>query len=468
MKGSGALPRRIHMVGIGGIGLSAIARVLAAWGHAVTGSDLRTSSITEELKGLGVEVHEGHAARQINGAELVVMSSAIPEDNPEIVAARRAGIPVLKRKGLLTKMMAGSFGIAVAGTHGKTTTASMISFLLERLGHSPTFIVGGIITELGTNARAGRGKYFVIEADEYDRMFHGLEPRIAVVTNIEMDHPDCYDSIEDLRAAFGEYLERVPRDGRIVACADSPELTRVLAGRERGAPLVVTYGLSPDADYLVEHVRPNHWGGVDYRVIAAGVEWGSFSLRVPGVHNALNATAALAVADLLGIDRTTAGHVLASFRGVSRRFELKGERHGIVVVDDYAHHPTEVRATLAAARLRYAGRRLWAVFQPHTYSRVRALLAEFATCFGHADEVIVTDIYAARWREKPVIRATDLVRAIQHERVRHMSGHDQVVAYLLGHLRGGDVLITLGAGDSYLIGERVLRELLEEGSRCEK
>jgi len=462
-SGTGSLPRRIHMVGIGGIGLSAIARVLAGRGHIVSGSDLRASTITRDLNSLGIETHVGHLAEQVAGAELVVISSAIPKENVEVQAARAAGIPVVKRQQLLGPMMAGSYGIAVAGTHGKTTTAAMLAVILERLGYSPTFIVGGIIAELGTNAQAGRGRHFVIEADEYDRTFHGLRPHVAVVTNVEMDHPDCYPSIEDVRSAFGIFVERVRDEGHIVACADSPELMRVLGERGGGLGKVKTYGLSPDADYVISDVKPELDGGVAFKVVRAGRTWGTFLLVVPGLHNALNATAALIVAALLGVEPSEAGAVLSRFRGVERRFEVRGEVAGILVVDDYAHHPTQVRATLAAARQRYPGRRIWAVFQPHTFSRTRALLDEFATCFAGADRVIVTDIYAARSHEKPTINAERLVETILHDKVRHISELDEVVRHLVGELCEGDVVLTLGAGDCYLISEGVLEELAKRG-----
>jgi len=453
------LPQRIHMVGIGGSGLSAIARVLAAWGHDVSGSDLRDSPILRELASLGIRIHVGHAAGQIDSAEMVIISSAIPESNPEVLAARGANIPVLRRRQLLGQMMAGRYGIAIAGTHGKTTTTAMVSVILERMSLSPTFVVGGIIAELGTNARAGSGQHFVIEADEYDGAFHGLTPRIAVVTNIEMDHPDYFCDIEDVRAAFGAFLERIPGDGHIIACADSSELMHLLEGRNWTAPRVVTYGTSSRARFAIRDVVPNERGGTDFQVSLEGGVWGRLSLAIPGRHNALNATAALLVADLLGLDRSAVAGVLSQFRGTLRRFEVKGERAGVLVIDDYAHHPTQVRATLATARQRFPGRRIWAVFQPHTFSRTKALLGELARCFGVADEVIITDIYAARAHEKAIISPEELVSVIQHGRVRYIGNLDQVVAHLLRHLRAGDVLLTLNAGDAYLIGERVLASL---------
>lgn len=453
------LPRHIHLVGIGGIGLSAIARVLAAWGYQVSGSDQRASAITQELNQQGIVTYVGHAGTQVADAELVVISSAVPETNAEVQAARAAGIPVIKRQQLLGLMMADSVGVAVAGTHGKTTTTAMLSVMLTRLNLSPTFIVGGIVSELGTNAQAGKGPHFVIEADEYDRMFHGLRPRIAVVTNLEMDHPDCYPTMADYRQAFATFLERVPADGQIVACVDGSELAALLRERDHRGPRALTYGISPEAEYQVRDVAANARGAVDFCVVREGQLWGSFALSVPGRHNALNATAALLVAECLGIDRASAGQALAEYRGVLRRFEVKGERQGVVVVDDYAHHPTEIRATLAAARARYPGRRLWAVWQPHTYSRTEALLNEFRSCFADADQVIITDIYAARAREQATIHGEALAVAIDHAHVRYLGSLERVVETLGNELCSGDVLITLGAGDGYLIGERILVKL---------
>jgi UDP-N-acetylmuramate--alanine ligase len=456
----GLLPQRIHMVGIGGIGLSAIARVLAQWGYQVSGSDLHASMLTAELNDLGIVTHVGHAAEQIAGAELLVISSAIPESNPEVRAARQAGVPVFKRQQLLSAMMSDTINIAIAGTHGKTTTAAMITLLLQQLGQSPTFVVGGILANLGVNAQAGQGPHFVIEADEYDRTFHGLSPFVAVVTNIEMDHPDCYRDLADLGVAFGVFLDHVAGEGAIVACSDSPELRALLASR-RGGPEVWTYGVAPDAAYRVEDIRANAVGGVDFGITHAGQLWGAYSLSVPGAHNALNATAALLVAERLGLDRVAAAAALLAYRGTLRRFEIKGERQGVLVVDDYAHHPTQVRATLAAARTRFPGRRLWALFQPHTFSRTRALLGELANCFADADELLVTDIYAARAHERPTISMDELLAAIRHPRLRYVSSLDEAVATLLAGLAPGDVLLTLGAGDDYLVGERVLAALAD-------
>ena len=344
---------------------------------------------------------------------------------------------MVKRHTLLGRMMAQSYGIAVAGTHGKTTTTAMISVMLARLGLEPTYIVGGIVTDLGANAGAGSGPYFVVEADEYDRTFLGLSPRITVVTNVEMDHPDCYHDLDDMRSAFGTYLDQVTENGAIIACADSSELARVLQERRRRVPAVVTYGLSPQADLVIEAVEVNAQGGMDWRVRKGQQLWGEFSLALPGVHNVLNATAALAVAESIGLDRASAAKTLTGFHGVQRRFQVKGQWRGITVVDDYAHHPTEIRATLAAARLRYPGRRVWAVWQPHTFSRTEALFQEFISCFGDADRVIVMDIYAARAREKASVEAKDIVSAMHHDQAYYVGSIDDVVDRLERELEHG-------------------------------
>lgn len=462
------LPKRIHLVGIGGIGLSAIARVLAARGHCLSGSDMRASPLLDELAAQGIATYVGHSAEQIGEAELVVMSSAIPESNCEVVAAREARVPVIKRQQLLGAMMADSVGIAVAGTHGKTTTSSMIAVMLDRLGWDPTFIVGGIVRDLGTNARAGAGQHFVIEADEYDRMFHGLYPAVAVVTNIEMDHPDCYRDLDDMREAFATFLGNVPSGGTnvspgtIVVCIDSAAVRQVLSARSWGPREVLTYGFSEDADYVVGAVAANDRGGVDAEITHRGRPWATLSLALPGAFNALNATAALIAGAVEDIAPGDAARALAGFVGARRRFEVRGERDGITVIDDYAHHPTEIRATLGAARMRYAGRRLWAVFQPHTYSRTQTLFAAFAAAFGDADRVLVLDIYAARAQEVPTVTSEQLVAAMDHGHARFVGGHEAALAHLRAHVAAGDVILTLGAGDGDAIGERFLKETVSQ------
>ena len=452
------LPEHIHMTGIGGIGISAIALVLAGHGHHITGSDQQDSDLLAYLRGHGIVVHIGHDAANLGAAELVVISSAIPESNVEVQSAHQLGIPVVRRRILLAQMMTGSQGIAVAGTHGKTTTAAMLAVLLERLGQKPTYIVGGIISELGTNASAGEGQAFVLEADEYDHAFQDLAPYLGIVTNIEMDHPDCYADLDAVCAAFGAFMQHVTRQGHLIACLDNPQVRKLL-GSETYQAQVHTYGLASDAEYRLQDVAGTPEGGVNWRIFKHGAEWLAPRLALAGQHNALNATAVLIAAEHLGLNLQDACRVLACFGGVARRFELKGEARGIVVIDDYAHHPTQIQETLAAARQRYPQRRIWAMFQPHTYSRTQALWSAFTRCFGTADEVIISDIYQARTFEQPTISARDLALAVVHPRVHWIGPLDEVAKYLVQNLTEGDLLITLGAGDGYMVGEQVLAQL---------
>ena len=460
----------IHFIGIGGIGLSAMAKILLEEGYRVSGSDLQSSPLTANLEALGASIHKGHAADNVGPADLVIMSSAIQPDNPEVVAARQRGIPVIKRDQMLGRMMAGRYGIAVAGTHGKTTTTALIAWLLTQAGLDPTFIVGGVVENLGTNAQAGRGDHFVIEADEYDYTFLGLKPRIAVLTVIEMDHPDCFHDLDEVTEAFIKFVRLVPKDGCVVGCGDESRVRAVIEGRggakgsegEKGKPQVVTYGLGAGVDWQAVEIRANEVGGSDFVALKERQPMGTFGLQLPGLHNVKNALAAIAVADHLGLDLAAVGTALREFRGTKRRFEHKGTAGGVIVIDDYAHHPTEIRATLAAARRRYPDSEIWAVFQPHTYSRTKALLHEFAESFGDADHVIVVDIYPAREYDNLGVSTADIVARMTHPDARHIATLNDAADYLLRHLKVGDVLITLGAGDGYLVGERVLASLGQE------
>jgi UDP-N-acetylmuramate--alanine ligase len=462
--------KRVHFVGIGGIGLSAIARVLHEDGYTVSGSDARRTPLTEELAALGMVVHHGHAPTHIEGADLVVASSAVPEDNPELVAAREAGILVVKRAPLLGEMMVDKFGIAVAGTHGKTTTSALMSFVLTEVGQDPTFVVGGILQDMDTNARRGGGPHFVVEADEYDHTFLGLRPQLAVVTAIEMDHPDCFADIDDMGLAFERFVRLLPDGGTLVGCADQRRVVELLQRvAEDGDIDIVTYGLEVEgaglASSRVAHtwaardVQANSRGGSRFSVVRDGQTVGDCGVSLPGLHNVSNTLAVLAVSQRLGLEMERVLEVVPRFTGVRRRFEVKGEVGGITVIDDYAHHPTEIRATLAAARQRYVRRPLWVFFQPHTYSRTKALLDEFAASFGNADHVLVSEIYAAREKDNLGISAHDLVGRMDHPDVRHVATLDEARGMLQAALRPGDVLLTLGAGDGHLVGEGVLRAL---------
>jgi UDP-N-acetylmuramate--alanine ligase len=449
----------VHLVGIGGIGLSAIARVLHGWGYRVSGSDEQPSTLTRALAAEGLTVFVGHRAEQVVDADIVVVSSAIPEDNLEVLEARRRGLPLVKREPFLGDLTRGKTTIAVAGTHGKTTTSAMIAWILVQAGLDPTFIVGGVLQNLGSNARAGAGSLFVIEADEYERTFLGLRPDVAVITTLEHDHPDCYPTFAEMRTAFSQFVERVAEGGLLVVCGEDKE-GKALADRlpDRGCR-VETYGLEPVWDWWAQGVQLGN--SAAFEVWREGKHLGICALQVPGRHNVLNALAALAASSEAGVDFGLAVAALTRFRGTERRFEVKGQAAGVTVVDDYAHHPTEIRVTLSAARLKYPGRALWAVFQPHTYSRTLALLDDFAAAFDDADHVLVTGIYAARESDTLGVSGADVVNRMVHPDAQYIIGLEDVAATLVDRVEPGDVVITLGAGDGYLVGERLLQSLQE-------
>jgi UDP-N-acetylmuramate--alanine ligase len=458
------LDKRLHLVGIGGAGLSAIARVLLEEGASVSGSDLAISPVAEALARDGAVIFEGHDAKNVNGADMLIVSSAVPEDNVEIQAAYAADIPVLGRPAFLGRLMEGKRGIAVAGTHGKTTTTAMIASILLEAGRDPTFIVGGVIAGLETNARAGSGSLFVIEADEYDCTFLSLRPEVAVITNVEHDHPDCYPTFAEFRAAFEAFVTLVPAGGLLATCWDDPVareigLARGSEGHQADRRPVTFFGLGEGATWRAEEIHPNFAGGVDFLAVEEGETRGLVRLRVPGAHNASNALAALAVADYLDVPFRVAREALTAFRGVARRFEIKGEADGVVVIDDYAHHPTEIQAALAATRERFPAARIWAVWQPHTYSRTKELLAGFAAAFGKADHVIALPIYPARETDTLGVSASNVVDAMDHVDVRTAESMDEAVVWLGTEVRPGDVVLTLGAGDGYRTGEWLLETL---------
>ncbi len=450
---------RVHFVGIGGSGLSAIARVLLESGYTVSGSDEVLSPFAQALAARGAVVYQGHSAEQLDGADLVIVSSAVPADNPEVAAAQARGVPVFKRADFMGRLMEGRQGIAVAGTHGKTTTTGLIAFLLDRAGLDPTFIVGGWLADYDANAHAGRGRFFVVEADEYDRMFLGLRPTVAVVTNVEHDHPDCYPTLADMQEAFRAFANLLPADGLLVGCGHDA-FARALVDERRAAGWpAALYGFRRDDDYRADSLQLNGAGGYDFLVVKSDRTLGLARNRLPGEHNVLNSLAALAVADWAGVPFNDARNALVDYRGAGRRFEVVGEAGGVTWVDDYAHHPTEIRATLAAARRRFAGHTLWVMFQPHTYSRTRALLADFAAAFDDADHVVIVDIYRSRETPDPSISAADIVRRMSHADARYVPALDDAADYLCERLRPGDVLLTLGAGDGNAVGRKVLQVL---------
>lgn len=453
----------VHLIGIGGTGLSAIARVLLESGCRVSGSDQQLSALARSLQEAGAQVYVGHRAENIQGADLVIRSSAIGDENVEVQAARREGILVLKRADFLGKLMENQIGIAVAGTHGKTTTTAMMAWVLTALKQDPSYIIGGTSLNLGSNAHAGHGRTFVIEADEYDRMFLGLSPKIAVVTNVEHDHPDCYPTAEDFYGAFRDFAHRLDPLGWLVACADDPGASRLAAELRQEGGKVFTYGIAPaQADYQAENLKTNMLGGYSFTVSLQGNSVGRVELQVPGIHNVRNALAVMAVAHQMKLPLAAARHALGEFKGTGRRFELRGEVDGITVIDDYAHHPSEIQATLAAARSRYPKRRIWAVWQPHTYSRTQTLFDAFAGSFQDADEVVVTEIFASRETSKVgTFSSQQVVRAMNHPKAHFAGNLAEAAQLLIGQLAPGDVLIVMSAGDADQISTQVLNHLVE-------
>jgi len=455
----------VHFIGIGGSGLSAIARLLLESGYEVSGSDAVSSPFVLDLRAAGATVSIEHAPGNVLGADWVVRSSAIPDDNIEVAAAHTAGIPVFKRADFLGRMMQDKIGIAVAGTHGKTTTTAMLAFVLSSLGADPSFIAGGVVRNLGVNAHAGKGSTFVVEADEYDHMFLGLKPRIAVITNVEHDHPDCYPTPADFRAAFAAFAGLLPPEGTLVACADDPGAAEVAAEAIKLGRFVMQYGVADTVRgnsgerVLARNLLPNNKGGFNFEASVKGISMQA-ALQVPGKHNVLNALAVLAVVSLLRLPLDEAAAALGNFSGAGRRFEVRGEVDGITVVDDYGHHPTEIRATLAAARSRYPGQRIWAVWQPHTYSRTRMLFDEFVNAFADADEVIVTEIYRSREAQQDY-SSRRVVDAMRHPSAHFIADLATVEDYLLDHLDPGDILIVLSAGDADQVSTQVLAHLRE-------
>lgn len=458
------------LIGIGGSGLSAIARLLVEKGYQVSGSDLEYSSYASELENLGATVYIGHRADQISGADFAIRSSAIPEDNVEFQAAIDAQIPVYKRSEFLGKITADHMCIAVAGTHGKTTTTAMISWMLTALDQDPSFIIGGVSKNLEKNAHAGIGSAFVIEADEYDYMFLGLRPHIAVVTNIEHDHPDCFPTQDDFYQAFVEFVKQIPEDGILLACSDNPRALDLLdmAGeklsintRAYGLDMLED-GMSPN--YVVHNLSLNQAGSYNFEIYQGQSNLAEITLQVPGMHNVRNTLASLAVAHLLDLPLEKAARALSEFQGTERRFEIKGEVSGITIIDDYAHHPTEIQTTLQAARNRYPDRELWAVWQPHTYSRTETLFDEYLTAFSEADHVLVTEIFASREPVRDDFSALQVVQAMKHKDSSFMTSKLQVVDYLLANLQPGDVVLVLSAGDANLISAQIVERLSLNGN----
>ncbi len=450
---------KIHFVGIGGIGMSGIAEVLLNLGYKVSGSDLRGSDITERLAGLGAEVAIGHRAENLKDVNVVVISSAVHDDNPEVVEAKRLHVPVIPRAEMLAELMRMKFGIAIAGTHGKTTTTSMAASILGYAGIDPTIVIGGKLNAIGTNARLGQGKFLLAEADESDGSFLVLSPTIAVVTNVDADHLDHYaGGIEEIKDTFVRFINKVPFYGLAVLCLDDPNIRAILPQVKKR---YMTYGLSSQADIRATHVRHDGFT-TTFTAHYKGYRLGDISFTMPGAHNVLNAMACIAVALELDVPFSAIQEGFSIFGGVGRRFTIKGEAGGITVVDDYGHHPAEVKATLAAARLGWPERRIVAVFQPHRYTRTLAQFNEFVTAFFDADVLILTDIYPAG--EQPIEGIT--AERLSQEILRHgqkdvtwIANREQIPEYLTGIVKEGDMVITLGAGSIWQQGEALLKLL---------
>jgi len=471
-----AKTQRIHFVGIGGIGMSGIAEVLLNLGYKISGSDLKNSAVTQRLAALGATTFEGHAAANIAGADVVVTSSAIQVDNPEVAEARRSHVPVIQRAEMLAELMRLKYGIAIAGMHGKTTTTSMVAAVLAAGGLDPTVVVGGRVDAMGSNARLGKSQYLVAEADESDRSFLKLSPILSVVTNIDREHMDCYRDMRDVRRTFLEFMERVPFYGLVVGCHDDLALRRLLPRVHRR---VTTYGTSRGSDFLIRMgsgIRSSGTGSssmgsppaaaehcplIRFQVTYKEKDLGEFTLHVPGTHNVLNATAAVAVGTALAVPVEQIRSALDAFRGVDRRFQLKGKAAGVSVIDDYGHHPTEIRATLAAAR-QCGFRRVHVIFQPHRFTRTRDLMDEFTAAFADADTLCLLDIYPAS--EKPIegITAEALASRIAgagNGSVDYAPSFSDAVATVAALAKPGDMVLTLGAGSVSQLGAMILEKL---------
>jgi len=454
--------QHIHFIGIGGIGMSGIAEVLANLGFRVTGSDQKKSEVTARLEALKVEVTEGHAAENVGDAHVVVRSTAVREDNPEIIEARRRSIPVIPRAEMLAELMRMKlYTVACAGSHGKTTTTSMVATVLGVAGLDPTFVVGGIVRSYRSNARLGKSELMVVEADESDRSFLMLTPMIAVVTNIDREHMDYYHDMEDVRRCFADFVNKVPFYGAAVLCLDDPHVQAVIPKVERRR---ITYGMSAQADVSAHEITYDHSFGSTFTVLSGVNVLGKVTLRVPGKHNVYNSLAAIAVGLELDVPFDTIAHALGEFSGAERRFQFKGEEKGVTVVDDYGHHPTEVKATLSAARIGAPNRRIVVLFQPHRYSRTADLMDEFASAFNNADVLLVTDIYAAS--ETPIegINAevlTGRIKSYGHKNAEFIGALEGAAENLHKIVREGDLVITLGAGSVHRSGDQLL-ELLRD------
>ncbi len=446
----------IHFVGIGGIGMSGIAELLLNLGYKVSGSDLKPSDITERLKTLGGVIFDGHAADQIKGADVVVKSSAVGDDNPEVAAAERASVPVIPRAEMLAELMRLKYSVAVAGAHGKTTTTSMVASVLAWGGLDPTVVIGGKLRSIGSNAVLGRGDFIVAEADESDGSFLKFSPAIAVVTNIDREHLDFYPDLAAIKEVFLSFIDRIPFYGLAVLCLDNEPIQDLIP---RIKKRYTTYGMSSQADFQIRDVEFENQQS-RFSVYKQGQKLGAILLNLPGIHNVYNATASIAVGIELGVSFDAIKTALETIEGVQRRLEIKGEKKGITVVDDYGHHPTEIKTTLQAVERCWPARRKVVVFQPHRYTRTQALFDDFTRSFYQSDVLLVLPIYAAGEKEIEGVTGRNLCEGIKahgHKEVFCAEGFADTVAYLKKNLKSGDVLLTLGAGDVWQVGMEILK-----------
>ena len=451
--------RRLHFVGIGGAGMSGIAEVLHENGFVVTGSDMGEGAVIDYLKGLGIRIDSKHEAKNVVDADLVVYSSAIPYDNPELVEARNRRIPVIRRAEMLGELMRMKYTLSIAGTHGKTTTTSIVGQIWEEAGLDPTIIVGGVVKGKGSGAKVGKGDYLIAESDEFDRSFLSMMPSSAIITNIDADHLDTYENIEDIKDAFVQFANKIPFYGQVIVCLDDPNVQQILARLKKP---VITYGFTRQAKYRVDNLRFEK-GYPVFEILNDGESLGEFKLQIPGRHNVLNATAAVALAIEEGISADVARKACAEFEGVKRRFEFIGEKNDILVFDDYAHHPTEATATLLGFRDAFPDRRIIVAFQPHLFTRTRDQHDAFGGAFANCDVLLATDIYPAR--EKPIEGVTGALVANSatdrgHRDARFVGDQLNLLPILKKELKPGDVVVLMGAGNIWKLGERILKECI--------
>ncbi|HZJ83751.1 MAG TPA: UDP-N-acetylmuramate--L-alanine ligase [Clostridia bacterium] len=445
----------VHFIGIGGISMSGLAEILLHKGFAVSGSDLKQTHLTDNLINKGAKIYIGHDASNIEGADWVVFTIAVKEDNPELMAAEEKGLPIIERAGLLGKIMKSySYSIGVSGTHGKTTTTSMLSLILQQGYLNPTVLVGGEVDDIGGNVRIGNSIYFLTEACEYNQSFLSFNPSIAIILNIDRDHLDFFKDIDHIYETFSKYSKLVPSRGYIIGCLDDP-LTAKLMNEVKVRK--ISFAINNKADWMAKDIQYNRYGQPSYRAVYKGQDMGLYRLNVPGRYNIYNALAATATAWTMGISQSVIQNALESYKGTHRRFEIKGNLKDVTIIDDYAHHPTEVRATLEAAT-QYPHKKIWCVFQPHTYTRTQNLFYEFADSFIDADEIIVTDIYPAREKEIQGVHSKHLAKAIldNGKSCRYMSSFDEAVDFISKNTNPGDIVLTMGAGDIFEVANRLI------------